>query len=367
MTGVQTCALPISGCAAKTYKFGTGSVTTIKAKPAVAAVAAVEAVAATKTTPAVEAVAAVDAVPGSIDITTIYVAVLLDNAGKVVYVSFDSAQNKGTFDLTGAVVKAEVAPTKKEKGADYGMKAASAIGKEWFEQIAALEAYLIGKTVDEVAALEVVENLLTAEDIKTSVSIEVTDYLAAFAKAAANAVEVKGVAKVSIGSDTTVSSKNAVAAVEAVEAVAATKTTPAVEAVAAADAVPGRVQTNVIFTGLALDRDGKVLLALVDTAQNQATFDDLGAIVKAEAAPTIKEKGNDYGLGGVSAIGKNWFEQAAALEAYYIGKTADEIAAIEIDADGKAIAEDLKTSVSVGIDGLLASFAKSVAYAVEVK
>jgi hypothetical protein len=339
----------LTGCAAKTYKFGTGSVTTVSAKPAVAAV---EAVAATKTTPAVEAV---EAVAGSVQVTSVYVAVLLDDAGKVVYVSFDSAQNKGTFDTTGAVVKAEAAPTKKEKGADYGMKANSAIGKEWFEQIAALEAYLVGKTADEVAALEVVENLLTAEDIKASVSIKVNDYLAAFAKAVANAVEVKGVAKVSIGSVTTVSGKNAVAAA------AATATTPAVEAAA------GRVQANVMFTGLAFDKDGKVLLALVDTAQNQGTFDATGAIVKAEAAPTKKEKGADYGMKANSAIGKEWFEQAAALEAYYVGKTADEVAAIELDAEGVAVAEDLKTSVSIGIDDYLASFAKSVANAVEVK
>jgi len=260
----------------------------------------------------------------------------------------------------GAVVKAEAAPTKKEKGADYGMKAASAIGKEWFEQIAALEAYLVGKTADEVAALEVVENLFTAEDIKTSVSIKVTDYLAAFAKAVANAVEVKGVAKVSIGSVSTVSGKNAVAAKAAV---AATATTPAVEAV---EAAAGRVQTNVMFTGLALDKDGKVLLALVDTAQNQVTFDDMGAVVKAEAAPTKKEKGADYGMKAASAIGKEWFEQIAALEAYYVGKTADEVAALEV-VENLFTAEDIKASVSIKVTDYIASFAKSVANAVEIK
>ena len=93
----------------------------------------------------------------------------------------------------------------------------------------------------------------------------------------------------------------------------------------------------------------------------------MGAIVKAEAAPTKVEKGADYGMKGNSAIGKEWFEQAAALTAYFVGKTADEVAAIEYDAEGVAVAEDLKTSVSVGIDEYLASFAKAVANAVEVK
>ena len=70
---------------------------------------------------------------------------------------------------------------------------------------------------------------------------------------------------------------------------------------------------------------------------------------------------------GSSAIGKEWFEQAAGLEAYLVGKTAAEVEAIEIDAEGVPVAEDLKTSISVGIDEYLAAFAKAVANAVEVK
>ena len=170
----------LTGCAAKTYKFGTGSSTSVSAKPAVAAAAA------TATTAAVEAAA------GQVQVTTTYAAVLLDDAGKIVYVDIDSAQNKGTFDAMGAVVKAEAAPTKTEKGADYGMAGASAIGKEWFEQAAALTAYFVGKTADEVAATQIdAEGVVVAEDLKTSVSVGIDEYLASFAKAVTYAVEVK--------------------------------------------------------------------------------------------------------------------------------------------------------------------------------
>ena len=171
----------LTGCAApKTYKFGTGSSTTVSAKAAVAAVAA------TKDT------AADEAAPGQVQVTSVYAAVLLDDAGKIVYVDIDSAQNKGTFDAAGAVVKAEAAPTKTEKAGDYGMKGASAIGKEWFEQAAGLEAYLVGKTAAEVEAIEIDgEGVAVAEDLKTSISVGIDEYLAAFAKAVANAVEVK--------------------------------------------------------------------------------------------------------------------------------------------------------------------------------
>ncbi len=341
----------LTGCAApKTYKFGTGSFTTVSGK---AAVAAAEAVPATKTTAEVPAV---EAAPGRVQVTSTYAAVLLDDAGKIVYVDIDSTQNQGTFDAMGAVVKAEAAPTKTEKGADYGMVGNSAIGKEWFEQIAALETYLVGKTLEEVKAIEVDEEFVpTGEDLKASVSVGIDAYIAAVEKAVANAVEVKGVAKVGVGSVASVSGKAAVAAAEA------TATTAAVEA------APGRIQTNVTFTGVAFDKDGKVLVALLDVAENQGTFDATGAIVKAEAAPTKQEKGADYGMIKASTIGKEWFEQANALTAYFVGKTADEVAAIAIDAEGVTTVEDLKTSVSVGIDEYLASFAKAVANAVEVK
>ena len=334
----------LTGCAApKTYKFGTGSSTTVSAKAAVAAVAA------TKDT------AAVEAAPGQVQVTSVYAAVLLDDAGKIVYVDIDCAQNKGTFDAAGAVVKAEAAPTKTEKAGDYGMKGASAIGKEWFEQMAALEQYFVGKTLEDIKAIEVYEKdasqkaVPAGEDLKTSVSISIEGYVAAVEKAIANAVEVKGVAKVGVGSVASVSGKNAVAASTGVEA------------------APGRIETNVTFTGVAFDKDGKVLVALLDDAQNQGTFDATGAIVKAEAAPTKQEKGADYGMKGASAIGKEWNEQANALTAYFVGKTADEVAAIAVDAEGVTTVEDLKTSVSVGIDEYLASFAKAVANAVEVK
>ena len=331
LTGLTGCAAP------KTYKFGTGSYTSVSGR---AAVAAAEATATT---------AAVEKVDGRVQVTTIYAAVLLDDAGKIVYVDIDAAQNQGTFDAMGAIVAAEAAPTKTEKAGDYGMKGNSAIGKEWFEQMAALEAYMVGKTIEEIKAIPVEEKdashkaVPTGEDLKTSVSISIEGYVAAVEAAVKNAVEVKGVAKVGVGSVTSVSGR-----------------------AATADAA-GRIETNVTFMGVAMDKDGKVLVSLLDVAQNQGTFDAMGAVVAANAAPTKKEKGADYGMKGSSAIGKEWFEQAAGLEAYLVGKTAAEVEAIKTDGEGVPVAEDLKTSISVGIDEYLDAFAKAVANAVDVK
>ena len=163
----------LTGCAAKTYKFGTGSSTTVSGRAATAEAA------------------------GRVQVTSIYAAVLLDDAGKIVYVDIDDAQNQGTFDAMGAVVAAEAAPTKTEKAGDYGMKGNSAIGKEWFEQMAALEAYMVGKTIEEIKAIPVEQKdaslpaVPTGEDLKTSVSISIEGYIAAVEAAVKNAVEVK--------------------------------------------------------------------------------------------------------------------------------------------------------------------------------
>ena len=67
---------------------------------------------------------------------------------------------------------------------------ASAIGKEWFEQIAAFEAYCIGKTVAEIQAMptkaanESHPTVPDVADLATTVTIDVGGYIEALVKAA---------------------------------------------------------------------------------------------------------------------------------------------------------------------------------------
>ncbi|TFG82224.1 MAG: hypothetical protein E4G74_02990 [Erysipelotrichales bacterium] len=228
--------------------------------------------------------------------------------------------------------------TKKEKGDAYNMKAASGISKEWFEQIAALETYFTGKTIDEIMAMKLTGD--TPDDLKTTVTIKVSAYQEAVKKAVANAVEVKGLKSVGSASVTGVTSRNAVAE------------------------TAGRVQTNVTFAGVALDKDGKVLYVAIDTAQNSGTFDTLGVIVKAEAVMTKKEKGDAYNMKAASSISKEWFEQIAALETYFTGKTSAEIMAMKLTDEAP---DDLKTSVTIGITAYQGAVEKAIANAIEIK
>lgn len=133
---------------------------------------------------------------GSVTVNTTMCALELDDAGKITAVSFDIAQNKVGFDATGALTGELTGehPTKKELGDGYGMKAASGIGKEWFEQAEALEDWCVGKTIEEVVTMPTYDKgdghhtqVPDDVDLKTGCTIDVGSFLNALQKAADNA------------------------------------------------------------------------------------------------------------------------------------------------------------------------------------
>ena len=132
--------------------------------------------------------------PGTAQVNTTVCSLVLDAEGKIQSVIWDVQQTKIKFSLEGKPVELpEGLRTKLEKGTDYGMAKASAICKEWFEQIGAFGAWVVGKTVDEVLGIPVYKRdndhpaVPDVEDLKASVTINVGDYLAALKKAAENA------------------------------------------------------------------------------------------------------------------------------------------------------------------------------------
>jgi hypothetical protein len=57
------------------------------------------------------------------------------------------------------------------------MLKASEIGKEWYEQAAALADWMVGKTVDEIAGMSMEDGKTTEEDLVSSVTVGVEDYI----------------------------------------------------------------------------------------------------------------------------------------------------------------------------------------------
>ena len=85
-------------------------------------------------------------------------------------------------------------PTKKELKEGYGMKAATSIGKEWYEQAEALEAWCVGKTVAEVVGMPTYDKgdghhtqVPDDVDLKSGCTIDVGSFLKAIQAAANNA------------------------------------------------------------------------------------------------------------------------------------------------------------------------------------
>ena len=118
-------------------------------------------------------------------------AVTLDSSNKIVGISWDVSQIRAAVTAAGVVTPGSDLRSKKEKQGDYGMLPASPIGKEWFEQIAALEDYAKGKAASDVINMKVTTNehgtVADVEELKSSCTMSVSAFLEALDKAVANA------------------------------------------------------------------------------------------------------------------------------------------------------------------------------------
>ena len=132
---------------------------------------------------------------GAAQVDTVMAAVSVDSKGKIISVTIDTAQTVVPFDAAGKI-KADMGAeqkTKVELGADYGMIKQSSIGREWYEQIAELEKWMVGKTIDQVKAMKVKKadeshtNVPDEPDLTSKVTISVEDYIAAVEEAINNA------------------------------------------------------------------------------------------------------------------------------------------------------------------------------------
>ncbi len=274
-------------------------------------------------------------------VDSVIAAAAFDAEGRVVDVVIDTAQTRVNFDeeLQVASDPAAEIKTKVELGDDYGMINASEIGVEWHEQIAALEEWMVGKTVAEIKALSLTEEGAPEDvDLAASVTITVTDYISAVEKAYNTAVSVEPGAE-SLGLGHKVSIGRSVGYTMAGE----TEILPL-------------GQVDVVIAAVVFDAEGRVAGALIDTTQTRVNFDIEGQVTSDRTAlfPTKKELGDDYGMIKASEIGVEWYEQIAALEEWMIGRTAAEIQAMqtkEVDAAHPVVPDepDLVSLVTITV------------------
>lgn len=99
----------------------------------------------------------------------------------------DAVQCDVKFDASGKISTdlTQTPRTKNQLGDDYGMKKASSIGKEWYEQAAAFSAYAVGKTVDELNGIAVNEKGAAADaDLASSVTVSLGGFQEVISRAA---------------------------------------------------------------------------------------------------------------------------------------------------------------------------------------
>lgn len=282
---------------------------------------------------------------GTAQVDSTVAAVILDEAGKILSCYIDVAQNKMSI-AGGTATAGQTYLTKQELKDDYGMRKASGIGKEWFEQADFFANYVVGKTADEVAAIETEEvnnhNIATDADILAGCTMSIPDMIEAVVKAC---------------NDDMAKSFNAETAPVLGVAIET-------EDSSTKDPADDKAGTAAMYTtfGVTATVNGVVAAAVVDTIQPKISFGTDGVPTEFGFGGTKRELKEDYGMKKASSIEKEWYEQSGFLTDYVVGKTADEIGAIEtVENNGHFVATDadILAGCTMSIDGYLSVLSKA--------
>lgn len=272
---------------------------------------------------------------GKAQVDSTVAAVLVGEDGKIISCKLDVAQNKVAVKADGSFDTTATFKSKQELKEDYNMKGASPIGKEWYEQANAFADYVVGMTAEEVRAIETnpdAHNGPVDADIAASCTMSVTDFIEAIAQATENAQALGAFADdtLALGLSTEFSSS----------------------AVQPADNEgEGLVQTDTTYAAVTTDADGKITSSIWDCTQAKFNTTEEGVVTaKGETIVPKQAQKEAYGMTKASEIGKEWYEQANAYAAWLAGKTADEVAAVETNAEGHNGPTDADIAASCTMD-----------------
>ncbi len=262
-------------------------------------------------------------------LTAVAAVVLTDEEGKIISCRLDEVQLKPAIE-NGALKDVTDFSTKGELGDNYGMKNAGA-KQEWYQQAEAFCKYVVGMTATEVAGIETKDGKATDADLTAGCTIMVNDFMVAVSDAAKAAKAGGASASDKLGLAITASRYDG-----------------------SEDTEP---RYDISFSGVAVGADGKVTDCRMDELQKSFTITD-GAFAADSAE--VKTKGQlkeEYNMKSASAIGLEWYEQVANLEAYLAGKTDADISGVSLT-DGKVT--DLSTGCTIAVSGMLKNVQKAI-------
>ena len=271
---------------------------------------------------------------------TVDVAAVTMNGDVITSAYIDALQAKVEFDGTGALITdvAATPQTKNELGEAYGMKAWAGAKYEWNEQAANFAAYITGKTVADVAGIAITETTKPADgtDLAASVTISIGGFQALIAKLAPVAHEAASL-------------KTGLAVIANISGSAA----------ATAEA-NGKADYDITIAAVTVDENGIIRDCIIDSIGTSVAFDAAGVLVDfdpAAAVLTKNELGDNYGMKAYGGATYEWYEQAAALANFAVGKTIEEFKG------GYAGDVDLATTATIYLGGYVAAVEKAVANA----
>jgi hypothetical protein len=272
-------------------------------------------------------------------------AITVDKDGKIVKCVIDAVQTKVNFTAEGKITTdlSKEFPTKNELKEDYKMKDRSPIKKEWYEQAASFSEYVVGKTLADIKGIALEDGYPKDEELTASVTVHITDWIAALEKAFNNAKDLGAKSSDKLG-------------LAVVTNIADSK-----DATADAD---GLARAYSHYTATTFDKNGKITSSIIDASQGNVNFDATGKITTDfnKEIQTKNELKEGYNMKARSGISKEWYEQAAAFAEYVKGKTAQEVSGIALK-DGYPDVAELTNSVTVHVTDFIAVIEKAADYA----
>ena len=125
----------------------------------------------------------------------------------------------------------------------------------------------------------------------------------------------------------------------------------------------GTAKYDVTVVAVTVDEQGIIRSCVIDSIGAETQFTAEGAFVEAgsKAVQTKNELGEAYGMKAYAGAKYEWFEQAAALADYAVGKTVEELKTGAVNEAGKAADADLAAVATIYIGGYVSAIEKAVA------
>ena len=127
----------------------------------------------------------------------------------------------------------------------------------------------------------------------------------------------------------------------------------------------GEAKYDVTVVAVTVDDNGVIQSCAIDSIGTSVLFDVNGAIMSDLSAEilTKNELGDAYNMVAWGGAVAEWYEQAAALASYAVGKTVDELKAGAVGETGYAQDADLATSATIYLGGYVSAIEVAVAEA----